>query len=70
MRIDSYTLMGSGFILICLGIASMLVSFTSFYFSYSVTISDVLAIIGVPSLLIGTLLYSIAEGYIDFWVVD
>lgn len=67
MRIDSYTLTGFGFILICVGIVSMLLSFASFYFSYSVTISDALSIIGVPSLLIGTVLYAMGEGYFDIW---
>lgn len=66
MKIDSYTLTGFGFIFICVGILSMILSFASFYFEYSVTISDTLSIIGIPCLIVGIILYAIAEGYIDF----
>jgi uncharacterized membrane protein len=49
-----------GFVLIVLGILSMVVSFILFNIDYR-TISDLLTVIGFPSLILGCIIYAKAE---------
>lgn len=63
MDINRSDIQTIGFGLITIGILAIIGSFAVFAIGYSVVISDVLTAIGLPTLVIGILVYGFAEGF-------